>query len=87
MMEPTQTHQVNVYRKMLAASVCSILVETGFDTGDKDCIGTLTEMIQCCTRYPFIINPLAINKKYFQFCLNLGHSQKVTVNFLDVLSL
>jgi transcription initiation factor TFIID subunit 8 len=32
---------------MLAASVCSILVETGFDTGDKDCIGTLTEMIQC----------------------------------------
>ncbi|KAJ8955725.1 hypothetical protein NQ318_008597 [Aromia moschata] len=38
--------QVNMYRKMLAAAVSSILLEHGFDTVEKECLGTLTEMIQ-----------------------------------------
>lgn len=46
-MEATPGHS-NVYRKMLEASVSSVLVEAGFDSADKDSLGTLTEMIQCC---------------------------------------
>lgn len=40
--------QVNVYRKMLAATISSILLEYGFDTVEKECLGTLTEMLQAC---------------------------------------
>lgn len=40
--------QRNVYRKMLTVAISSILIETGFDTVDKDVLGTLTEMLQCC---------------------------------------
>ncbi|KAJ8974275.1 hypothetical protein NQ317_019814 [Molorchus minor] len=38
--------QLSVYRKMLAAAVSSILLEYGIDTVEKECLGTLTEMIQ-----------------------------------------
>lgn len=38
--------QINVYRKMLAAAVSSILMEKGFDSVETDALGTLTEMIQ-----------------------------------------
>lgn len=40
--------QVNVYRKMLAAAISSILLEYGFDSVEKECLGTLTEMLQAC---------------------------------------
>ncbi|XP_060536759.1 transcription initiation factor TFIID subunit 8-like [Cylas formicarius] len=38
--------QTSAYRKMLACTVSSILVEKGFDTVEKDALGSLTEMIQ-----------------------------------------
>ncbi|CAH0551873.1 unnamed protein product [Brassicogethes aeneus] len=38
--------QVNVYRKMLAVTVTSVLLEHGFDGAEKDSLGTLTEMLQ-----------------------------------------
>lgn len=40
--------QVNVYRKMLAAAVSSILIEYDFDCVDKEVLGSLTEMMQAC---------------------------------------
>lgn len=40
--------QTNPYRKMIAVSVSSVLKESGFDTVDKDVLGTLTEMMQAC---------------------------------------
>lgn len=46
MMEQPQTS--NPFRKALAGAVSSILLEAGFDTADKECLGTLTEMLQCC---------------------------------------
>ncbi|CAH1990960.1 unnamed protein product [Acanthoscelides obtectus] len=44
-MDPHQSS----YRKVLSAAVASVLLETGFDTVDKDCLGTLTEMMQAFT--------------------------------------
>lgn len=41
-----QSH--STYRKVLAATVSSVLLETGIETADKDCLGILTEMLQCC---------------------------------------
>ncbi|CAG9856311.1 unnamed protein product [Phyllotreta striolata] len=37
---------VNAYRKMLAAAVSSVLLENGYDSVEKDSLGTLTEMMQ-----------------------------------------
>ncbi|XP_076651540.1 TBP-associated factor 8 [Halictus rubicundus] len=36
----------NTRRKILNHVVCSILVESGYDTGDKEALETLTEMLQ-----------------------------------------
>lgn len=33
---------------MLAATISSILLEYGFDTVEKESLGTLTEMLQAC---------------------------------------
>lgn len=38
----------NTHRKMLAATVSSLLLDVGIDTADRDALGTLTEMLQCC---------------------------------------
>lgn len=38
--------QTNPFRKMIAVSASSILKEHGFDSVDKDALGTLTEMMQ-----------------------------------------
>lgn len=38
----------NAHRKMLAATVSSLLIDLGIDTCDRDVLGTLTEMLQCC---------------------------------------
>ncbi|CAG9762626.1 unnamed protein product [Ceutorhynchus assimilis] len=38
--------QTNPYRKMIAAAVSSVLKESGFDTVEKDALGSLTEMMQ-----------------------------------------
>lgn len=43
-----QTPNICVYRKALAATVSSVLVEHGIDSAEKECLGTLTEMLQCC---------------------------------------
>lgn len=45
-MELTQTD--GAYRKVLTATVSSILLEHGIDSAEKECLGTLTEMLQCC---------------------------------------
>ncbi|XP_063919110.1 transcription initiation factor TFIID subunit 8-like [Zophobas morio] len=73
-MESAQTQQVNVYRKMLAASVCSILMETGYDNADKDCIGTLTEMIQC-----FLTEVGSVTKNY---CELSGRSEPLVADVI-----
>ncbi|XP_056633195.1 transcription initiation factor TFIID subunit 8-like [Diorhabda carinulata] len=38
--------QPNIYRKMIAAAVSSVLLEHGFDAVETDSLGTLTEMMQ-----------------------------------------
>lgn len=43
-----QPPQENVYRKMLTVAISSILIELGADASDRDVLGTLTEMMQCC---------------------------------------
>lgn len=40
--------QVNVYRKMLAAATSSILMDHGYDSVEKEALGTITEMMQAC---------------------------------------
>lgn len=52
-MEKTQDNQVigNPRRLVLKQSVANILMEKGFETVEKQCIETLTEMIQSCTYY------------------------------------
>ncbi|XP_072377590.1 transcription initiation factor TFIID subunit 8-like isoform X2 [Diabrotica undecimpunctata] len=52
-------HQPNIYRKMLAAAVSSILLEYGVDTVDKECLGTLTEMMQA-----FITELASMSRNY-----------------------
>lgn len=39
---------VNTRRKILNHVICSILVECGYDTCDKQALETLTEMLQSC---------------------------------------
>lgn len=38
----------NTQRKMLTAMISAVLLELGADTADRDCLGTLTEILQCC---------------------------------------
>lgn len=38
----------NTRRKILNHVVCSILVESGYDTCEKQALETLTEMLQSC---------------------------------------
>lgn len=53
-----QTSQQDVYRKMLAASVSNILMQQGFEVADKECLGTLTEMLQCCKLFYLFFYPI-----------------------------
>lgn len=39
---------VNTRRKILNHVICSILVECGYDTCEKQALETLTEMLQSC---------------------------------------
>lgn len=50
-MEKSQDNQVigNPRRLVLKQAVANILMEKGFETVEKQCIETLTEMIQSCT--------------------------------------
>lgn len=52
-----QTSNVCVYRKALATAVSSILLENGIDAVEKECLGTLTEFLQCC-KYNKTINAI-----------------------------
>lgn len=54
-MEKTQDNQVigNPRRLVLKQAVANILMEKGFETVEKQCIETLTEMIQSCTYTEF----------------------------------
>lgn len=56
----------NVHRKMLAASISSSLLDLGIETADRDALGTLTEMLQCCES--FDVTSLTFNEKIF-FCI------------------
>lgn len=38
----------NARRKILGVAVSQILMEKGFDSVDKECLETLTEMLQSC---------------------------------------
>lgn len=52
--------QTDPHRKMIVMSVSSVLKECGFDTAEKDALGTLTEMMQACKyllRKHFLIAP------------------------------
>lgn len=46
--------QCSPYRKMIAMTVSIIAKEAGFDSIDKDALGTLTEMMQAC-KYPSVV--------------------------------
>ncbi|CAG9821198.1 unnamed protein product [Phaedon cochleariae] len=54
-MEP----QPNVYRKMLAAAISSMLLEQGYDSVEREALGTLTEMMQA-----FITETASLSKNY-----------------------
>lgn len=49
-MDKTETVQPtgNARRKILSVAVSQILMEKGFDSVDKECLETLTEMLQSC---------------------------------------
>lgn len=49
-MDKTETIQPsgNARRKILGVAVSQILMEKGFDSVDKECLETLTEMLQTC---------------------------------------
>lgn len=49
------TSNANPRRKFLYMAISSILLETGFENADKICLETLSEMIQSCMFYMFII--------------------------------
>ncbi|KAJ8966317.1 hypothetical protein NQ314_003582 [Rhamnusium bicolor] len=66
--------QINIYRKMLAAAVSSILLEHGFDTVEKESLGTLTEMIQA-----FITEIGTLSKSY---CELSGRSEPVIADII-----
>lgn len=53
-MEKTQDNQVigNPRRLVLKQTIANILMEKGFETVEKQCIETLTEMMQSCTFSP-----------------------------------
>lgn len=49
-MDKTESTQPsgNARRKILSVAVSQILMEKGFDSVDKECLETLTEMMQSC---------------------------------------
>lgn len=51
----------NARRKILSVAVSQILLEKGFDSVDKECLETLTEMMQSCKFY-FMVYFCLINK-------------------------
>lgn len=55
--------QCSPYRKMIAMTVSIIAKEAGFDSIDKDALGTLTEMMQACTK-PSLVQKDVYFKKY-----------------------
>lgn len=57
--------QVNIYRKMLAAAASSILLEYGFDTVEKEALGTLTEMLQACMLSLYTILYLFVDNYHY----------------------
>lgn len=67
-MEKTQESQVigNPRRLVLKQAVANILIEKGFETVEKQCIETLTEMIQSCT-YTELGVPFFLIKFLIQF--------------------
>ncbi|KAJ8924294.1 hypothetical protein NQ315_007087 [Exocentrus adspersus] len=66
--------QVNVYRKMLAGAISGILLEQGFDTVEKECLGTLTEMLQA-----FVTEIGTLSKS---FCELSGRSEPVIADII-----
>lgn len=65
--------QSSVYRKMLAAAISSILMEYGCDSIEKECLGTLTEMLQAC-KYLSLLPPLKI-VEILLMCTDLNYSR------------
>lgn len=58
--------QCSPYRKMIAMTVSIIAKEAGFDSIDKDALGTLTEMMQAC-KYPSVVRKSYLLYKVFVF--------------------
>lgn len=48
MLDNMDIQTTNTRRKILNQVVCSILVECGYDTCEKQAVETLTEMLQSC---------------------------------------
>lgn len=40
--------ELNTRRKILSRVICTLLVEAGYDTADKQAVEVLTEMLQSC---------------------------------------
>lgn len=68
-MEKTESTQItgNARRKILNLAVSQILMEKGFDSADKECLETLTEMLQSCEWE--IFTEIIIKKIYIMFFL------------------
>lgn len=66
-MEKTESTQItgNARRKILSLAVSQILMEKGFDSADKECLETLTEMLQSCEWE--IFTEIIIKKIYIMF--------------------
>lgn len=43
--------QYSIHRKMLTVAISSLILDQGIDTAEKDALGTLTEILQCCKYY------------------------------------
>ena len=46
--------ELNTRRKVLNRVICTLLVEAGFDSAEKETVETLTEMLQACEYILFL---------------------------------
>lgn len=75
--------QCSPYRKMIAMTVSIIAKEAGFDSIDKDALGTLTEMMQAC-KYPSFVRKIIYSYKCVFFLAVLCELGLLSRNYCEL---
>lgn len=66
-MEKPESTVPDPRRKILNMAISSVLAEAGFDSADKECLETLSEMSQSCEYIPGVFGNFPLNFFYFFF--------------------